>query len=247
MIQMRQEPYQFMLKKFKCELSKEISLTIKTEKEIEGVLKRDEEILVPGEKDFITYYYDFHLRCQVAAGLPHLLQSSKSGYFFGTVMLSRIYDISEVVGVGPSDTQKSHFYLQSADQSWNDSFLKTTKIYELCLLGIYFYLKKDFIRSFQYLQLAADKNDPVSQSSIGQMYLNGNGVVRNYAEALRYCQLASNQGYWGGQYNVAGIYENGLGVAIDKEKAMYYYQLSANQGFSLSQEKINKKENCSIL
>ena len=61
------------------------------------------------------------------------------------------------------------------------------------------------------------------------MYINGEGVLQDYAEAAKWSRLAAEQGHAGGQYFLAAMYEFGKGVLQDNVMAhMWLNIMSAN-------------------
>jgi TPR repeat protein len=62
------------------------------------------------------------------------------------------------------------------------------------------------------------------------MYLNGQGVPQDYAEALKWLRLAANQGFAEAQDGLGRMYEHGQGVPKDDAEAAKWIRLAANQG-----------------
>lgn len=57
------------------------------------------------------------------------------------------------------------------------------------------------------------------------MYANGQGVVKNYAEAARLNRLAAEQGFAPAQYNLGLMYYNKQGVIQNYAEAVKWYRL----------------------
>ncbi|MCL2816389.1 MAG: protein kinase [Oscillospiraceae bacterium] len=74
-----------------------------------------------------------------------------------------------------------------------------------------------------------------SQNDIGNWYLDGKGVEKNFEKAVYWFSQAAEQGYASAQNNLGYCYYNGKGVEQDYEKAIYWYTQSANQGNSYGQ------------
>jgi hypothetical protein len=72
------------------------------------------------------------------------------------------------------------------------------------------------------------------------MYLNGEGVAQDYAEALRWFQLAAAQGYPGALYRVAKCHEDGLGVGRNKPEAIRWYRLAQAAGYPHAAENLER-------
>jgi TPR repeat protein len=75
--------------------------------------------------------------------------------------------------------------------------------------------------------LSIDKlNDLISKKlycTLGNIYAEGEGVSKDYAEALKWLLLSANQGSKWCQFNVGRFYEDGLGVAPSKTEAYFWY------------------------
>jgi TPR repeat protein len=67
------------------------------------------------------------------------------------------------------------------------------------------------------------------------MYLDGDGVPENDAEAARWFRLAADQGDALAQYNLGTMYYTGRGVPEDDAEAVRWYRLAADQGHAGAQ------------
>lgn len=81
---------------------------------------------------------------------------------------------------------------------------------------------------------------PSRQYNFGVMYANGQGVVKDEAEAVRWFRKAAEQGTAGAQHNLGFMYENGYGVKKDKVEAVRWYLLAADQGGEESKEAVKR-------
>jgi TPR repeat protein len=61
------------------------------------------------------------------------------------------------------------------------------------------------------------------------MYLDGDGVPENDAEAVRWYRLAADQGHADAQYNLGVRYANGQGVPQDDVQAHMWLNLVASR------------------
>lgn len=80
------------------------------------------------------------------------------------------------------------------------------------------------------LRTAAANGDPRALLEIGNRYMDGRGIDRDYTKAADSYRIAAEKGYAPAQYRLGNFYEKGLGVARDLTKAKTYYQLAAEQG-----------------
>ena len=62
------------------------------------------------------------------------------------------------------------------------------------------------------------------------MYANGEGVLKDAAEAVRWSRLAAEQGLASAQYNLGVMYDNGEGVLKDNAEAARWYRLARRTG-----------------
>lgn len=60
--------------------------------------------------------------------------------------------------------------------------------------------------AYKYFKKSADMGNPVGQSGLGMMYLQGRGVERDYNKALRFFTQASDQGWVDGQLQLGIMY-----------------------------------------
>ena len=67
----------------------------------------------------------------------------------------------------------------------------------------------------RWYRLAAEQGHAGAQSNLGVMYANGEGVLKDDAEAVRWYRLAAEQGHAGAQYNLGLMYAKGEGVLKD--------------------------------
>ncbi len=62
------------------------------------------------------------------------------------------------------------------------------------------------------------------------MYLNGQGVARDNAEAAKWYRKAAEQGDAGAQFNLGVMYGGGQGVPQDYAEAVKWFRKAADQG-----------------
>ena len=93
-------------------------------------------------------------------------------------------------------------------------------------------------QTLEQIQKAAAGGDTQAAKKMGNLYLNGQGVAKNYAEALKYHLLAAQNGDAESQYCVGLIYDMALGVNQDYQAAMSWYTLSAKKGDSMAENAI---------
>jgi TPR repeat protein len=75
-----------------------------------------------------------------------------------------------------------------------------------------------------------------AQYNLGSMYLEGQGVLEDYAEAAKWYRKAAKQGDAHAQYNLGLMYEKGQGVRQDDAQAAKWFREAAEQGHLLAQK-----------
>jgi TPR repeat protein len=76
------------------------------------------------------------------------------------------------------------------------------------------------------LRQEADQGNDLSQYLLGAMYLVGQGVPQDYAEAVKWLRRAADQGFSTAQFVLAGMYALGQGVPEDVVRAHMWFNLS---------------------
>ena len=89
--------------------------------------------------------------------------------------------------------------------------------------------------SVEQLRPWVEKGKAWAQCSLGQRYLNGEGVDQSYQRAKELYELAANQGQATAQYNLGVMYNRGQGVGQSYERAKEYYEAAARQGHADAQ------------
>ena len=75
----------------------------------------------------------------------------------------------------------------------------------------------------------AEAGDARAQAAFGSLYIHGNGVPVDHAEALRWTRRAAEQGDVTGQFNMGTIFAGGLGVERDYAVAAEWFARAAEQ------------------
>jgi TPR repeat protein len=77
---------------------------------------------------------------------------------------------------------------------------------------------------------AADAGNAMGENNLADMYLRGEGVPQNNAEAFRLFQKAAIQGSTGARIKLGYMYANGLGVKKDPETAYAWISAASMAG-----------------
>ena len=75
----------------------------------------------------------------------------------------------------------------------------------------------------------AEQGDAAAQAAVGDLYLGGEGVSQDAAEAARWYRLAAEQGDASGQYGLAYLHAVGQGVPLDEDESARLMRLAADQ------------------
>ena len=81
----------------------------------------------------------------------------------------------------------------------------------------------------QFLYLAT-RDDPVAQNNLGVLYLNGDGVPRDYALARSWFEKAAALDLAGAMFNLGMVYLRGYGVQKDLKRSTEWFERAANGG-----------------
>jgi predicted Zn-dependent protease len=93
-------------------------------------------------------------------------------------------------------------------------------------------------RLYSSLRAAAEQGDADAQFSLGMMYLEGEGVPQDRAEALRWLRESAERGHASAQYSLGLMYERGVSVPQDSVEAINWYTKAAAQDYPGAQESI---------
>lgn len=85
---------------------------------------------------------------------------------------------------------------------------------------------------------AANKGDPRAQHDLAIMYLRGNGVPIDHAQAASWLRKSADGGIPKAQFNLGLLYEKGLGVQQNYSTAFTWYQRAARQGHTRAQHNL---------
>ena len=95
-----------------------------------------------------------------------------------------------------------------------------------------FWQAEKYEDAFRYFKTAASKYHIEALNRLGECYLNGNGIEKNYPLAVECFQkvLMTADGHPAANYNIACCYLYGQGVKKDSEKAFAHFANAADMG-----------------
>ncbi len=94
-----------------------------------------------------------------------------------------------------------------------------------------FFAAKDFGKA---KEIFVDMGNTNAMTSFAFMYMNGEGVAQDKAEAARLFRKAADLGSEGAMTSLAEMYRNGEGVALDKAEAFSLYRKAARSEDNLA-------------
>lgn len=84
--------------------------------------------------------------------------------------------------------------------------------------------------ALDYFKKLADEGSEEDQHRLGVMYLEGDGVDRNYEKAFTYLLKAAEQGNANAQAVVGWMYSEGKGVSLDEEESLFWSNKACSKG-----------------
>lgn len=115
-----------------------------------------------------------------------------------------------------------------------EELVPTDNIYRSAKARLAYY-QQDYAGALQLAEPLAAEGDPVGQSVMGALYLEGKGVPQDNSKALAWYEKAAAQGLARAQYFIGDVYETGKYVPKDFSKAYTWYKKAAMQGFVFAQ------------
>ena len=82
----------------------------------------------------------------------------------------------------------------------------------------------------RWYRLSADQGNASAQNNLGLRYANGEGVLKDEAEAVRWYRLSADQGNATAQNNLGVRYSNGEGVLKDSVLAHMWFNIAGANG-----------------
>jgi uncharacterized protein len=82
---------------------------------------------------------------------------------------------------------------------------------------------------FQETKTRAEQGEAAAQCDLGFMYIDGQGVAKDYAEAAKWLRKAAEQNNAVAQYNLGAAYAIGSGVTKDEAEALKWFRKAADQ------------------
>ena len=100
------------------------------------------------------------------------------------------------------------------------------------------YHRGDYATALREWQPLAKQGDAVAQYHLGLLYANGQGVLKDDAQARQWYEKAAVQGHVDAQVNLGMLLDYGRGGPQAFKMAVRWYLRAANQGNELAQRKL---------
>lgn len=97
------------------------------------------------------------------------------------------------------------------------------------------YNNGNYIKAFKLFKVLAHIGDSNAQYSLGSMYYNGFGVLKNRQQAVLWYRHSAKSGHIVAQHNLGALYYKGEGVIRNYSYAYKWFQKAALQGHADSQ------------
>ena len=93
---------------------------------------------------------------------------------------------------------------------------------------------RDHVKGMEWLNKAADMKSAEALFAIGDLYLRGIGVKRNYETTFAWYKRSAMLGYSEAIYKVGRMYNLGVGTTKDTDEAAKWLRKAANMGHELA-------------
>lgn len=96
----------------------------------------------------------------------------------------------------------------------------------------------DYRTAYRLAKPLAEQGLPEAQFVLGYLYVNGQGVPQDYAEAAKWYRNAADQGDESAQFGLGLLYFNGQGVPQSYAEAAKWFRRAAEQGVASAQSNL---------
>lgn len=124
------------------------------------------------------------------------------------------------------DTESALYWFEQAALSGGPDFQFD---YAAALAGL---PQPDFEAAASWYSRSAEQGNAEAQANLGLLYLQGNGMEADEAEAVRLFQAAAEAGNAQAQNNLGLLRVRGIGVEQDYEAAAHWFGLAVDQGLA---------------
>ena len=104
----------------------------------------------------------------------------------------------------------------------------------------------DPVKGIEWLKKSAELGNVSALASLFQIYIDGEHVNKNYAEAFKLAEEGLKLNNAEAVMSLGAMYFLGIGVKSDKSKALYYWHKSADMGYEGAKKFLGSKYNPKI-
>jgi uncharacterized protein len=143
---------------------------------------------------------------------------------------------SEGKGVPKDDAEAANWYRKAAEQGYEEAKRKVGYPEPSARRALPEPIEPasagggQHLRTPEAIRAAAERGDAAAQVDLGRMYLSGQGMPKNPAEAVKWYRQAAERGNTIAQFSLGSLYFNGQGVPGDYAEAAKWYRKAAEQG-----------------
>ena len=183
-----------------------------------------------------------YARSLLAAGrandaLTAVEKSAKLGYPAAEYLIATMHEVGFLSPNGKPDLVNAlRWYKFAQAKDYPRALLKMAQLTESGKAGI---TRSNEIATKLYHQ-AAILGYPPAQVIMGNKYVAGRGVRRDYARALQWYTSAAELNYPEAEFKLGEMYARGRGVKRDKTSAIAWYRRAKNQGYPEAAAKLRR-------
>jgi len=127
------------------------------------------------------------------------------------------------LGVKKSSVKAREWFEKSAQRG--------NRSYDMLRLGEYYEDHFDHAKAFEWYEKAALQGNPSAQHKLGEIYLEGKGVVKSEVKAFEWFEKSAQWGSPFSQQVIGMMYLEGRGVQADKVMAYAWLNIAAKESF----------------
>lgn len=149
--------------------------------------------------------------------------------------LSGCKNCGQIVAIFKRSNDKNTKNYLLTGLSVSDSKLKSQTNNACILIG-----QHKFSEAYPILLDAAKWHYSVAEHTLGLMFINGDGVEKNYKQASYWFARAAGAEYAPALYDLGAMYKNGEGIPYNINAAKDLYEKSARLGYTLAMKELVK-------
>jgi SEL1 protein len=129
------------------------------------------------------------------------------------------------------DEDVVQYYHHNADAGDMNAQLTLGHMYYFGIRGV----QRNYQVANRYYSFAAAQGNAAAMAQLGQMHVDGLGVVQSNETAIQYFKKASEKGNAHATYGLGYMYFHGFGVPKDLKLAYKYFKAAADAGYAEAQ------------